>query len=442
MPFSTTVLNIAIPVIGTELNATPSSLSWVLTSYIIVTLVFAIPFGKLADNFGKRKLLIIGILVFSVLHFLAGLLPQTLPQLIFLRAGQGLGTSFMFATNLAILADTFPPSKRGNILGIANTFTFMGLSAGPVLGGFITHYLGWRMIFHVGGAISLMGFILALRLKDPESGKAREPKEKHSYFGSTMLFMASVFCFFYGFMILTQNVLSYILFAGGIALFVLFIRRESKVSTPILEVRLFRGNPNFLLANLASTFIAGASYVMIYMLTIYMQLARGYSTDFTGLVLIIQPVVQAVISPFAGRLSDKVSPFKVSAYGMAACVASLACFSFLSMSSPLPYIILCLVLAGIGIGTFSSPNNNAVLSCIQAQDYGIASSILNTMRNAGHITSMAIITIILNFRFGAIPIAEASKEGLVSCTTTNFLIFTFVCVVGIFFSLGKKQNDA
>jgi MFS family permease len=166
----------------------------------------------------------------------------------------------------------------------------------------------------------------------------------------------------------------------------------------------------------------------------------GYTSQIAGIILITQPVIMALLSPYAGKLSDRISPFKLASAGMGFCAAGVIFFIFIDVNFPLWLLILPLVITGIGFGLFSSPNTNAVMSCVEAGDYGVASSILATMRSLGHTSSMAVVTLVVSMYMGNTPLANAKPDILIETMHTSFKIFAVICIVGIFFSAKRKRE--
>ncbi|MDO4842980.1 MAG: MFS transporter, partial [Phoenicibacter congonensis] len=159
--------------------------------------------------------------------------------------------------------------------------------------------------------------------------------------------------------------------------------------------------------NLAALMNYAATYAIGYLLSIYLQVVAGFSSQTAGLILIAQPVIMAVFSPYMGRLSDRISPFKLASAGMALCAVSLLLLAFIRITTPVWLIIVILCVAGCGFALFSSPNTNAVMSCVEQESYGVASSVLATMRNLGHVSSMVLVTIIVNLNLGDIALSQA-----------------------------------
>ena len=209
-------------------------------------------------------------------------------------------------------------------------------------------------------------------------------------------------------------------------------------TTTAVNVRLFGENIGYAFSNLSALLNYSATFAISYLISIYLQVVMGYSSQAAGLIMIFQPVVMALLSPVAGRLSDRFSPFKMSSVGMAFCAAGAGIFIFVGKDSPLAVIIIALLITGLGFSLFSSPNTNAVMSCVDKDEYGVASSVLATMRSIGHTLSMVIVTVTVSRYMGDAPLAEAEPQMLVSVINTSFIIFTAICVAGVFISLKRK----
>jgi MFS family permease len=486
-PFAGSSLNIAIPFIGEDFQTPAASLSWIMSAMMLSSIACSVPLGRFADLWGKRRIFNAGIFVF----FLSTLLCYFAPAfefLIVMRIIQGIGGAMLISTNLAILMDVFPPQRRGQILGLAVMSTYIGLSLGPVLGGLITHYLGWRAIFVITASASLFTFIVAIvsssRLakmpsltaggsagaatlertggqnnnidlaKKDVSGKTSNIPDGTTQGNTTqgapakdvginplsvVLYMAAIITFMYGFTVFGQHIYSYLLVAAGVVLLVIFAWHESKVASPVLEVRLFKNNPNFILSNLSALLNYAATFAIGYILALYLEVIKGYPADIAGFILISYPVLMAIVSPIAGRLSDRFSPFRLSSIGMAVCVFAMLSFLLVSKDSPLIHVIVSLMVCGFGFGLFSSPNTNAVMSCVTQRDFSVANSILSTMRSVGQASSMAIITIIMHVILGDALITDAGTNSFMQAFNTIFIVFAVICAAGALLSLRRQE---
>ena len=435
-PFCASALNIAVPHIGTEFHSSATSLTWIVVSYVLTNALLSIPFGRIADIYGRKPILRAGILLF----FIAALLNIFSPnmQLFFMfRVLQGIGASMIFATNTAILIEAYPASNRGSVLGISVAAVYSGHACGPVIGGLLTHTFGWRAVFVVISSLALIAFIMSMT-RFPKEEKRRAAQKLNS--SSIILYIPSLGLLMYGLVSFAQNILSYCCLAAGAVLVVIFIRHEIHTEVPVIEVRLFSGNRVFSLSTLASLFNFASIFAITYLMSLYLQLARGFNADVSGLILISQPILQIVLSPIAGRLSDKKSPAAIASIGMACCTGALFMFSFLNEHTPILYIVAGLLLTGLGVGLFSSPNSNVILGAVSNKDYGVATSVLSTSRTVGQVVGMAIITIVINKVIGNISIEHVTPGALVLDMHISFLIFTVICAVGILFSLKRREE--
>jgi MFS family permease len=396
-------------------------------------------------------MLIAGIALFGITSFFVALAHGMLMFNAF-RVFMGAGAAMIYATNMPILIEAYPPEKRGRVIGSCVASVYVGLASGPVLGGLLTHYLGWRSVQILIALISLVSFIVAFA-KLPKSagvyrgqaGRAEEPPESAASRRvdpvSFALYAVAVLLFFYGFTTLGQNLRSYIILAVGTALLPVYLKYEMRSGAPVFEVRAFRRNTPFLLANLSALFNYAATFAVGYIFAIYLQLVKGYSSDVTGFILITQPAVMAVVAPIAGRLSDRRSPFMLAAFGMAFCAAALFSFIFIGADTPLWHLIAGLLVVGFGFGLFASPNTNAIMSSVGPGDFGVASSVQNTARTMGQVIGMALITIVTNAIIGDAELADVPKALFVQNMHLSYIIFAALCTVGILFSLKRKTKN-
>ena len=219
----------------------------------------------------------------------------------------------------------------------------------------------------------------------------------------------------------------------------IFVRVELNTQKPVIDMRLFKSNLSYTFSNLAALLNYGATFAISYLISIYLQVIMGYDSRTAGLILIVSPVIMAVLSPVMGRLSDKYSPYLMSSAGMGLCAAALALFAFLPEKSSLFRIMGTLALSGIGFALFTSPNTNAVMASVDKADYGIASSVLATMRSIGHTTSMAIVTLVVELKLAGGSLSAASSQEVMSALHMCFYIFTGLCIAGIFIALRRKS---
>jgi MFS family permease len=437
-PFAITSLNIAVPHIGAEYHIMATHLTWIILAFTFTTVVLTVPFGRVADIRGREPILKIGILLVCV-SAIGNIFAPNMAAFFVIRAVQGVGGAMVFATNAPIAIAAYPPSRRGWVLGLTVAAVYTGSALGPVLGGLITHQFGWRGVFVMIAILAAVAFVVSV-VRLPKTEKILSPPALNR--GSIVLYMIAIGLVCFGLTTFMQNIWSYFILAAGVVFSVVFVKHELRTETPVIDVSLFRNNPNFALSNLAALFNYAATFAIAYLISIYLQLVKGYGADVSGLILISQPIVQTIVSPFAGKLSDKRSPYALASLGMSFCAASLVMLAFVDEETPLAYTIGALLLVGLGFGVFSSPNTNVIMSSVGKDNFGMAASVQSTARTFGQVICLALITIIMNAVVGSKAIEDAPVSDIVLDMHISFAAVACICVVGIFFSLKRKSPDA
>lgn len=432
--FTGSALNLSVPDIGEQFGVSANFVGWLVTGYTLAVAAFSVPIGRVADITCRKTVLVAGLIIF-VACCIAAVFSMSMTMLLVVRIIQGIGAAMIFSTNTAVLISAFPGQMRGRVLGYSLASTYVGLSAGPVVGGFLNHHLGWRSIFILTGILGVMAFFAALH-KLPKT--RAENAGRSADLAGNILYVFFIVLLMYGLSELGKGLLPVCMAAVGVLFGVWFVWHELRTEEPAVKVSMFRENIGYGFSNLSALLNYGATFAISYLISIYLQVVMGYSSQAAGLIMIFQPAIMAVLSPVAGRVSDKYSPFKMSSAGMAFCAVGTAIFIFLKESTPLWIIIAALIVTGLGFSLFSSPNTNAVMSFVEKEDYGVASSILATMRSIGHTLSMVIVTIVVTQFMGQSPLAEADPAVLIRVIHTSFIIFTAICAVGVFISLKRK----
>jgi EmrB/QacA subfamily drug resistance transporter len=436
-PFDGSSVNIALPSIGKEFSMDAISLGWVATAYLLASAMFLVPFGRVADIYGRKKIFTVGILAFTAASFSMVLCRSAL-MLICFRIFQGIGSAMMYGTGVALLTSIFPAQERGKALGISVAATYLGLSLGPFLGGFLTLHFGWRSIFLVNVPLGLTIIALvSLKLR----GEWAEAKgEKFDLTGSIIycLGLTAIMYGFSSFSRLGAMLSAGLILMGGIGIFV-FVRWEMWVKSPILDTNIFRGNRAFALSNLAALINYCATYAITFFLSLYLQYIKKLNPQSAGLILIFQPIVMAICSPFAGRLSDKIEPRIVASMGMALTAVGLFLLAFLHANTSLEFIVTVSILIGIGFALFSSPNTNAVMSSVEKRFYGVASGTLGTMRLTGQMFSMGIAILIFAIHIGHTQITPEYYPAFLTSTRSAFIFFGILCSGGVLASLARGK---
>lgn len=434
IPFMGSSVNVALPTIGKEFSMDAILLSWLTVSYLLTAAMFLVPFGRIGDIHGRKRVFLYGFVIYTLSSVFSAIAPSPL-FLIATRVLNGIGASMTFSTGVAILMSVYPLGERGKVLGINVAAVYSGLSCGPFLGGLLTHYLGWRSIFAVNIPLGSLIVILTIwKLK----GEWTEAKgERFDVFGSVLL-SATLVATMYGFSKLPGILGVSFVLSGVLGIFAL-IKWELRTENPLFNIDLFGKNRVFAFSNLAALINYSATFAVSFLMSLYLQFIKGMSPQEAGIVLVAQPIVQALFSPLAGRLSDRLEPRMVASIGMALTALGLLFFSFISQEATLLFIIGTLMLLGLGFALFSSPNTNAVMSSVEKKFYGVASGTLGTMRATGMMFSMGMVMVILAIYIGPTQITPSSYPLFLKSLKMIFAIFTVLCMAGIFASLSRGR---
>jgi EmrB/QacA subfamily drug resistance transporter len=433
-PFMGSAINIALPSIQKQFQIDAVLLSWVATSYLLAAAISLVPFGRAADIYGRKKIFAYGIAVFTISSFLSGISISAL-MLILFRIVQGIGSGMIFATGIAILTSVFPLGERGRVLGINVAAVYTGLSMGPLLGGFLTQHFTWRSIFLVNVPFGLIVTFLVLWKLKGEWAEAEG--EKFDFIGA-VIYCAAIIGVMYGISLLPERRgVGIILF--GLLAFLAFIKWELRVQSPVFKLTLFRTNRVFAFSSLAALIHYSATFAVTFLLSLYLQYLKGLSPQIAGLILVSQPIVMAICSPFAGRLSDKIEPRTVASIGMIITAVCLFLFSLMDKDTSLLFIVANLAVLGLGYALFSSPNTNAIMSSVEKRFYGIASGSVGTMRLLGMMISMGIAALLFAIFIGRVQITTAYYLDFMRSARVAFIIFWTLCIGGVFASLVRGK---
>jgi EmrB/QacA subfamily drug resistance transporter len=429
-PFDLSAINIALPTIASEFSIDAVTIGWISSAYLLASAVFLVPFGRIADIHGRKKIFSAGLMIFTIASFVIVFSVST-PMIIFLRIVQGMGAALIFGTAVAILTSVTPPHERGKALGIYTTAVYLGLSMGPFLGGFLVTSFGWRSIFLVNVPLGIL--ILAI-IRTKLVGEWADARGESFDISGALLYGFALVCVMYGFSIL-PNVSGLVLVVGGTLGLAAFVWWEHHTPSPLINLSLFLKNRVFAFSNLAALINYSATFSVTFFLSFYLQYIKLLSPAVAGSILVTQPVVQAVFSSYAGRLSDRIEPGRIASAGMAITAGGLFLLSLLSADTSLTYLIGTLILLGLGFAFFSSPNTNAIMSSVTKPYYGVASGTLGTMRLVGQMLSMGIAMVIISLFIGRVVMTPEVGTQILMSIRAGFTFFALLCCCGIFFSL-------
>lgn len=434
--FAVNAVTIVIPSIASEYGMSNIIQNWVTIIFLLVVAVLSVPAGQISAKFGLKKVTNISIVLFIIIS-VVNVLVTTQEQFLACRFILGISLAFINVTSMAMIVSAFPPEERGKALGINITGVYVGLSLSPVLGGILNYNLGWRSVVLFG--VPFLFVILALLLTKIDGewisfkGIPLDIKGSLTYGIGMVLFM-------YGFTILNTQ-LGIVLTILGILILIIFGLIELRREYPVFNINFFK-NHKFLSANFASLCAYLATYAVTTILNYHLQYIKGFDSQTAGLILLVAPLCQVVLAPIAGRLSDKYVPQILAAIGMALGTISLFLFSSLNGQTPLEFLILSMIIYGIGFGLFSPPNTNVIMGSVPPKDTSVASAAVATMRTVGQAMSMGILTLVFAFVMGNVPIIEQYYPLLISSCQITCLICVVLCIASVFASLvGFKSTN-
>jgi EmrB/QacA subfamily drug resistance transporter len=430
-PFMGSAINLALPSIGKEFNSDAILLGWIATAYLLSSAVFLLPFGRLADIYGRKKVFLAGMIIFTLSSLVSSIAPNITILLAF-RIFQGMGSSMIFATGIAIVTSVFPPEERGKAIGMTIASVYTGLSVGPFAGGILTEYLGWRSIFLFTVLLGIISIYFLLRkVKGEWAESAGEPFDLK---GS--LIYGSSLCMLIIGLSRIPSAVGLILLVSGATGIIFFILHELRTPFPVMQLGLFRNNTIFAWSNVAALINYSATFAVGFILSLFLQYIRDYSARDAGLILLSQPVIMALVSPLAGRWSDRIEPRLLATAGMTITSAGLFLLIYVNNMS-VPLLVSTLILLGAGFGLFSSPNSNAIMSSVSRKYYGIASGTMGTMRLLGQMFSMGMVMVIMSFFIGRVPVTLQNSPDFLLSIRVAFFLFFGLCLFGIYASYAR-----
>lgn len=383
------MVRIALPQLARVFQVGSNTVIWVLLVYLLIGAGLMLSLGRAADTLGRKKLYTWGLVIFSLGLGLCAL-AQGFIQLVIFRLVQAVGGAMIIGVGNAIVTASFPPEERGRALGIIGAVVGAGLLSGPALGGILIDVIGWRSIFYLRLPIGIVGAVMAALLLKRQVSPKRE--QKFDFLGAVTLFVALacvLLALNQGQSLGWLSVWVVGLGVAGIMFAVLFVFIEREAAQPVLDLRLFSNR-------LFST--ASGSHMLLYMTTAGMNFLMPFllieavlaSASTAGLVLTTIPAWYVLLSPWSGRLSDKLGTLPLCALGIALVCAGILLLTGLELTTSMPEIVLRLSVIGIGMGLFVSPNTSAIMGSVARDRLGTASAMVATLRQLGMSAGIAV----------------------------------------------------
>ena len=447
-------VNIALPRIADQFSADIPTVQWITLGYVLATSALLMPMGRLSDMIGRKRVYMVGFVIFMAAAVLGGT-GQTFSVLVIAKVIQGIGSAAIQANGMAVIIEVFPQRERGRALGLYMTVIGIGSVSGPILGGLLVSSLGWRAIFFASVPVGMLALILAavvLRGRTPDQ-TAGAGMASFDWLGA-FLSSSALISFLLGLtnahrlgwgspVIVTGFVL-------GIALVIGFIWWEHRANQPMLDLGFFRRS-SFSMGVAARfvSFLAGSA--VYFLMPFYLMQGLGYPASVAGLLMVPSSICMAIMGPISGRISDRIGTRRPAVVGMALSTSAMFVFSRLTVNSPAIHIIIGMILSGMGMGTFSSANTSAVMSSMGKREYGIASAFMNLTRTAANVTGIATATTIVTITMGSLGylpslavVSEAAGQGakvaFVTGLSNSFLISGVLMVSALVVSWFRSES--
>lgn len=405
----TTIVNVAQRKIQAGLNADISQIQWILDSYILTYAVLLLSFGRMGDVFGRKRLFVLGMAIFTAASALCGASSWLGDQvgvsganaLIFARVLQGLGGAFMMPQTLSLISVVFPPEKRGTAMGLWGAVVALGAVLGPIVGGLIVTNYAWEWVFLINVPVGIVAILATLAIV-PESVDPLASKRLDwgglllSGLGIFALVFATIEAPHYGW----TDPLILGLGAGGALLLVAFVWWERRAADPMMKLELF-GIRNFWAGNVIALAVAFGMLGIFFPMTLFLQGALGFSPIRAGLTMTPMSLMIMVAAPFAGRLTDRIGARWILVTGLSLMtVGILFIVSRVTVETTWRTLLPALLITGVGMGMTFAPMTAAVMAEVPPRIAGSASGILNTMRNIGQVLGIAVLGSALQSRLG------------------------------------------
>jgi EmrB/QacA subfamily drug resistance transporter len=434
-----TIVNVALPSIQRDLDIGISELEWVFNGYALTFGVLMLTGGKLADMLGRRRIFIVGLVIFTIASLFCGLATSA-GWLIGARVVQGAGSALMNPATLSIITATFPPRQRGMAIGIWAGVSAMALAIGPLAGGLITQHIGWSWIFFINVPIGILAIVVT-RLVVDESRDTSEnqrldlPGLLTSGIGLFALTFALIEANSYGW---TDPVIL-ALFGTAVVAIAAFIVLEMRQRAPMLDLNLFR-NTTFAGANTVMLLVGLAMFGVFFYNSLFIQNVLGFSAVQTGASFLPMTVLIILVAPIAGKYSDRVGSRWLVAVGMVLLSISLLSFSRLEATSNFWDILPGLLIGGFGMAIVMTPITAAAMGSVPVDKAGVGSAVLNSGRQVGGSLGIAVMGAIVAASATGAPGTPEAVEGFVTGYQHALQVASAIALAGAILSVATIRK--
>jgi len=435
---ATSIANAGLPTLALSFNASFQAVQWIVLAYLLAITTLIVGVGRLGDIIGHRRLLLIGIGLFTVASLLCGVAP-TLRLLIVARAAQGLGAAIMMALTVALVSETVPQAKTGRAMGLLGTMSALGTTLGPSLGGVLIAGLGWRMIFLVNVPLGILNGLLAHRYLPVGRREVKtEPPAGFDHAGTLLLALtlaAYALAMTIGrgsFGLLNIALLLAAVFGAGF-----FVLVEAKAATPLIRLAMFR-DPTLGASLALSTLVSTVMMATLVVAPFYLSLALGLRAAVVGLVLSVGPLVAALTGVPAGRLVDRFDAGRMTIVGLGGIAAGSFILSMIRARFGVAgYVVPILVLTA-GYALFQAANNTVIMTGIRPHRRGVISGMLSLSRNLGLITGASVMGAVFALASATTDITTARPEAVAAGTRITFAAATILVAIALAIAFGSR----
>ena len=414
-----TIVLLAFPAIVSSLHSNLATIIWVILIYMLVSAVATTQFGKVGDMFGRSRVFIAGLAVFTISSFLCGIAPTDVLLIVF-RAIQGLGGAMVSATSGAIIADTFERHRIGRAFGFTSMAYNVGAILGIVLGGVITTFIGWQYIFFINVPIGIVALILGVKyIKDKQIFGA-----KLDIAGMVTLAVSLSLLLYggIGFASTGTNTVNIATVLVGILLIIAFYFIEKRAESPTIPFDMF-DNKVFRNSVLAAL-LQGLGFLgVVFMLIMYMQGVRGFTPFYASLLLVPGYVISGIVAPYMGRLSDNHGARIVATLGIVLQLLGVVVYLFIAQNTTIYLIILGSLIMGIGGAMFWPANSSAIMAHAEQRRFGIASGLSRLFSTMGMMGSFIVVFVVAAL---SIPRAQAFEIFVGTSTISGSIAGAFI----------------
>lgn len=432
--FMLSAVAVAVPTLGREFGASASQLGLVESGYISAVAMLLFPVTRLADKIGRGTTFAAGVALFTIISLILPI-STSIDQFIALRVFQGCGGAMMVSTGLAILADLYPGPGRAKALGIASAGVYLGLSAGPWLGGMIVTHWGWQWIFYTGAIPCALGF--AISLKTLPVRPVITKGVKFDWGGAILCAMGMIMLSQGGSHLHDTN--GKLLLAGGLLSLAGFVLWEKHAKAPLLDMTLFSGNPSFSLGSAVQFISYAATFGVTFLLSLYLQVAQGMTASDAGIILMAQPVMQVLFSLISGNWCERWPAHRIATLGIALATLGLGGAIFLGGESSILHIVIILALCGAGSAIFATANMAVIMGAVNREFYGVASAVVAGMRTTGMTVSLVFISAMFAIIIGPKSLHHGDSPIYVTAMHASFIALTIFSALGVFMSARARM---